>query len=94
MAFAIKKLLTYVLAFAKSTPMKSISEFGIYWRTLLPDQKQRLAKLATTEYNYLSQVANGHRSGGGKLAYKLNRADKNIEVEWFMEDEEPKQATG
>lgn len=66
--------------------MTKTTSFQAFYRKLTPTEKIELAKRARTSVNYLSQVANGHRTAGLDLYYRLNQADDRITLKMLRPD--------
>lgn len=50
---------------------KIMTPFKKYWTALSPQEKNQLASDLGTSFAYLSQIANGDRDPGHKLAKKM-----------------------
>lgn len=62
-----------------------MTPFKKYWTELKPEEKQQLAADCGTSFAYLSQIANGDRDPGPKMAKKL-RAKTGLSLKKLRPD--------
>lgn len=51
-------------------------KFAKYWKSLNKKEKERLAARMGTTYNYLSNIANGHRNAGPTVLRRIEPATR------------------
>jgi DNA-binding transcriptional regulator YdaS (Cro superfamily) len=52
--------------------------FFDYYKSLSPDEKDKLAQRLKTSLGYLSQLAHGHRNPGGKILLSISSATGGV----------------
>lgn len=58
--------------------MKDQLNFSEYWEDLSPESKRSFAKRCNTTYNYLIQVAHGHRQPSAALSRVIRKQSGDV----------------
>ena len=58
--------------------MENQRDFSNYWEALPPESKRSLAKRCNTTYNYLIQIANGHRRPSAALSRTIRKQSGDV----------------
>ena len=58
--------------------MKEQQDFSDYWDELSPENKRSFAKRCNTTYNYLIQIANGHRRPSSTLSRVIRKQSGDV----------------